>query len=56
MRLGVAAGGLALVKTSRLFGGAPLALANVTFRVLTPGATAFEALLVKVRPHRGRRR
>ena len=40
LRLGVAANGLALVKTSRLFGGAPLALAEQPLDLFAPDALA----------------
>ncbi|WP_071363579.1 hypothetical protein [Massilia timonae] len=40
LRLGVAAGGLALVKTSRLFGGAPLALSEQPLDLFAPDALA----------------
>ena len=40
LRLGVGAGGLSLVKTSRLFGGAPLALSEHPLDLFAPDALA----------------
>lgn len=52
LRLGVASDGLALVKTSRLFGGAPLAIAEHRCDLFAPDALApaLRALLADVSP------
>ena len=52
LRLGVASDGLALVKTSRLFGGAPLAIAEHRCDLFAPDAlaSALRALFADVSP------
>jgi hypothetical protein len=57
LRLGVAADGLALVKTSRLFGGAPLVLAERPLDLFAPDALAcgLRALFADAAPNVGPR-